>query len=49
MHRFIKENRAGFLVLLAGIAMTAAGCILGEPAIVLKKAVMICLECIGIG
>ncbi len=38
-----------FALLLAGAAMVALGLLRGEQRTVLKKAVMICLECIGIG
>lgn len=39
--------RAAFLI--AGIAMIVYGATHGEAAIVLRKAVKVCLECIGIG
>lgn len=38
-----------FLLLVIGGAMIALGVSRGEAATVLKKAVMICLECIGLG
>lgn len=34
---------------LAGAALLAAGAAQGQLAVIWKKAVMICLECIGIG
>ena len=48
----MKNNRRGRLTLiLLGVflAMIAAGVLLGEPETVFRKAVRICLECIGIG
>ncbi len=33
----------------AGILFLGIGALQGQPAVVWKKAVMICLECIGIG
>lgn len=37
------------VLLIAGIAMVCVGTMRGEAAIVLGKAVRLCLECIGIG
>jgi len=37
------------LLLCAGAVCVAAGVLRGEPAQVLQKAILICLECIGIG
>ncbi|WP_199855192.1 CD1871A family CXXC motif-containing protein [Agathobaculum massiliense] len=36
-------------LLVLGAACTGYGILRGEPAIVLQKAVSICMECIGIG
>lgn len=36
-------------LLLAGATMTALGLARGEGAMVLQKAIRVCLECIGIG
>lgn len=39
----------GFLLLAAGFGMMCAGAARGEAMVVVKKAVTICLECIGLG
>lgn len=39
----------GFALLIIGLSFTAFGFSRGENTTVLKKAVNICLECIGIG
>lgn len=45
-----KSKRiAGTAVLIAGALMVMFGAYSGEYVTVLKKAVWICLECIGIG
>lgn len=38
-----------YLLLTAAILLIAVGIYTGEPAEVLRKAVNICLECIGVG
>ena len=38
-----------YILLAAAIAFCAFGAVRGETDIVLKKAVNICMECIGIG
>lgn len=46
----MTEPRRPWLPLtLLGIALAAAGAALGEMEQVFRKAVLICLECIGIG
>ena len=35
--------------LFCGAALTVLGILRGEPAVILQKAVKLCLECIGIG
>lgn len=39
----------GLIGVACGIALMLIGIVRGEVAVVLKKAVNICLECIGIG
>ena len=43
------KRYSGFLLLAAGIILMTAGFLRGESAIVLQKAIMLCLECIGLG
>lgn len=43
------QTAAKFLILFTAIAFIAIGLLRNEQAVVLKKAVKICLECIGIG
>ena len=44
MSKYIK-----YVVLIIAIAMLVGGIVNGEMAVVLRKAVAICMECIGIG
>ena len=45
--KFRNLIRAAFLIL--GIGMIVYGATHGEAAIVLRKAIKVCLECIGLG
>lgn len=49
MRRVEAPRWVGCLTALGGIALMWIGIHRGEMAIVLKKAINICLECIGIG
>ncbi len=43
------DNKKGFLVLGLGLALMGLGAYRGEMAVVIRKAVSICFECIGLG
>ena len=43
------KNPLTWLLLAAAAALTGAGLWLGQHALVLQKAVRVCLECVGIG
>ena len=47
--RFLRENRAAALLLAAAAAFAALGLWRGEAEVVLRKAVNLCMECIGLG
>lgn len=47
--RFIKRNGPALALLLVGAAFLLAGVWRGEPETVLRKAINVCLECIGLG
>ncbi|MEG0764740.1 MAG: CD1871A family CXXC motif-containing protein [Pseudoflavonifractor sp.] len=46
---FLKEHRAALGLLLLGFAFLAIGVWRGEAETVFRKAVNICMECIGLG
>lgn len=45
----VVKGMVKYLLLVMSFAFIAAGFLRGEVAEVLKKAISICLECIGIG
>ena len=46
---FLRKNRAALLILALGAVFFAIGVWRGEDQTVFRKAVNICLECIGLG
>jgi hypothetical protein len=46
---FFRENKKALLLIAMGIISIAFGAYRGEIMTVLHKAVIVCLECIGIG
>ena len=46
---FLKQNKAALHLLLVGAACVAIGVWRGEAETVFRKAVNICMECIGLG
>ena len=44
-----KKAAAQAVLLIVGIAMLGFGAWRGEAAVVLSKAIKLCLECVGIG
>ncbi len=49
MKRLVFPRWVSIVLCLCGLGLMAFGIARGEMAVVLKKAVNICLECIGIG
>ena len=47
--RLLRKSPAAAALILAGVAFLAFGVWRGEAEVVFRKAVNICLECIGIG
>lgn len=43
------KKSSQIVLLITGIAMVSYGVIRGEAAVVLGKAIKLCLECVGIG
>lgn len=46
---FIRRNRAALLLCIAAVFCLTQGVLRGETEIVFRKAVNICMECIGLG
>ena len=45
----MKPKIIRYVILAAGILLCVLGILRGEPADIMQKAVIVCLECIGIG
>lgn len=46
---FLKNRNSWILGVLTGAVLLIAGAVQGQFEVIWRKAVMICLECIGIG
>lgn len=46
---FFRRNSAAIIVLAVAVLFLAQGVLRGETQIVFRKAVNICMECIGLG
>ena len=44
-----KRRVAAIAILVLGILLIAAGVFRGELDVILKKAAVVCMECIGLG
>lgn len=47
--RWIRENRAALFLIGAGVIFLALGAGRGEAELVYRKAINLCMECIGLG
>lgn len=47
--RFLRQNQAGLFVIGLGLLFLVLGAGRGEIELVYRKAVNICMECIGLG
>ena len=46
---FLRKNRSAAAVLLIGLLFVVVGVWRGEVEVVFRKAINICMECIGLG
>ena len=46
---FLRQNRLALAILVLGAVLTAVGVWRGEAETVFRKAVNICMECLGLG
>ena len=45
----VKHNIIRYVILVAGLVLCVLGILRDEPAFIMQKAAIVCLECIGIG
>jgi len=45
----IITNILSFVILISGVVLMIIGIFRGEPEDIMRKAIVVCLECIGIG
>lgn len=45
----MKKKAAAVIIIVISLTVTLFGIYRGEPKVVMKKAINICMECIGIG
>ena len=46
---FLKRNRAALALLVLGAAFVVIGVLRGEAEVVFRRAINVCMECIGLG
>ena len=46
---FLKRNRAALALLVLGAALVVIGVLRGEAEVVFRRAINVCMECIGLG
>lgn len=49
MTAFLRRNWPAVTLITLGLIFTVVGVWRGEAAVVLRKAIFICMECIGLG
>ena len=47
--KFIRLNKTAFVMIAAALVFIAVGVWRGEAAVVVRRAINVCMECIGLG